>query len=148
MGFILGLASNVAANVIFWALLGIIFWAVSATVARRFSRFFSLARENNVAVYLSNLWTPQASRRPVGYTIALHELWAAQAVDRLFSTAPLRLPDLVRGLVDALWLRQRVRCSIEVSPPEGEDADLDRNLIVVGSSARNSVRARYVRSRL
>jgi hypothetical protein len=148
MGFILGLAGDVAANVIFWALLGFIFWAFSTTVARRFSRFFGLARATNVAVFLSNLWTPQASRHPVGYTIALHELWAAQSVDKLFSSAPLRLPDLVRGLVDALWLRQRVRCSVEVSPPEGEYADLDRSLIVVGSSARNSVRARYVHARL
>lgn len=129
MGFILGLAGNVAANVIFWALLGIIFWAVSATVARRFSRFFGLSRANSMAVFQ-------------------HELWAAQAVDRLFSSAPLRPPGLVRGLVDALWLRQRIRCTVEVSPPKGEDADLDRNLIVVGSSARNSVRARYVHARL
>ena len=60
MGFILGLAGDVAANVIFWALLGFIFWAFSTTVARRFSRFFGLARATNVAVFLSNLWTPQA----------------------------------------------------------------------------------------
>lgn len=148
MGFIVELAGSVAANVIFWVLLGMIFWAASATVARRFSRFFGLARADTVAVYLSNLWTAQASKRPVGYTIALHELRAAQAADKLFSSAPLRLPDLVRGLVDALWLRDRVRCLVEVSPPEGEDAELDRNLIVVGSSARNSVRARYVQARL
>jgi hypothetical protein len=150
MGFVFGLAGNVAANFVFWALLGITFWAVSATVARRFSRFFGLVRANSVAVFVSNLWTPQASRsgRPVGYTIALHELWAAQSVDRLFGSAPLRLPDLVRGLVDALWLRQRMQCSVEVSPLKGEDADLDRTLIVVGSSARNSVRARYVQAGL
>jgi hypothetical protein len=41
-----------------------------------------------------------------------------------------------------------VRCAIEVSPVNGGDADLDRNLIVVGGSARNSVRARYVQARL
>lgn len=150
MGFILGLVSNVAANVVFWALLGIFFWALTRTVARRFSRFFGLVRVNGMAIFLSNLWTPQASRsgKTVGYAISKHELWAAQSVDRLFSSASLRLPDLVRGLVDALWLRQRVQCAIEVSPVPGEDADLDRNLIVVGSSTRNSVRARYVRARL
>jgi len=148
MGFIIGLVSNVAANFVFWALLGITFWMVGRMVARRFSRFFGLGRVNSIAVFLSNLWTPGVGKRPVGYTIALHELWAAQSVDRLFSAAPLRLPDLVRGLVDALWLRQRVRCAIEVSPLKGEDADLDRNLIVVGSSVRNSIRARYVETRL
>jgi hypothetical protein len=150
MGFVLGLVSNMAANLVFWVLLGAVFWALATTVARRFSRFFGFVRVNSIAVFLSNLWTPQASRSggTVGYTIALHELRAAQSVDRLFSSASLRLPDLVRGLVDALWLRGRVRCAIEVSPPKGEDADLDRNLIVIGSSVRNSVRARYVQARL
>jgi hypothetical protein len=148
MAFIIGLVSNIAANCVFWVLLGVTFWAVGMTVARRFSRFFGLTRVNSIAVFVSNLWTPGPSKRAVGYTIALDELWAAQSVDRLFSSAPLRLPDLVRGLVDALWLRQRVRCAIEVSPVKGEEADLDRNLIVVGSSARNSVRASYVQARL
>jgi hypothetical protein len=110
MGFFLGLVSNVAANLVFWALLGAIFWAITVTVARRFSRFsrfFGLARASSVAVVVSNLWTPRASfsGRAVGYTISLHELWAAQSVDRLFSSASLRMPELVRGLVDALWLR-------------------------------------------
>jgi len=31
---------------------------------------------------------------------------------------------------------------------EAEDTDLDRNLIIVGSSARNTVRARYVQAGL
>jgi hypothetical protein len=148
MGFFLGLVSNVAANLVFWALLGSIFWSISVTVTRRFSRFFGLARVNAVTVYLSNLWTPQLSRsgKTVGYTIALHELRAAQPVDSLFSSASLRLPDLVRGLVDTLWLRGHVRCETAVSPVKAEDADLDRNLIIVGSSARNTVRARYVKA--
>jgi hypothetical protein len=61
MGFFLGLLSNVLANLVFWALLGAIFWAITVTAARRFSRFFGLARASSVAVVLSNLWTPQAS---------------------------------------------------------------------------------------
>jgi hypothetical protein len=148
MGFIVGLASSIVANCVFWLLLGVTFWAVGLTVARRFSRFFGLTRVSSIAVFVSNLWTPRPGRQGTGYTIALHELWAAQSVDRLFSSAPLRLPDLVRGLVDALWLRQRIRCAIDVSPLKSEEADLDRNLIVVGSSARNSVRARYVQAGL
>lgn len=149
MGFFLGLISNIAANLIFWALLGAVFWTISKTVARRFSRFFGLARSSSVAVVVSNLWTPQTGQSGrVGYTISLHELWAAQSVDRLFSSSSLQLPELVRGLVDALWLRQKVQCAVEVSPVPGDDPDLDRNLIVVGSSARNSVRARYVQAGL
>jgi hypothetical protein len=146
MGFLVGLASNIAANVIFWLLLGIVFWAVSTVVSRRFSRFFGLDHVRSIAVYLSNLWNPAASRRDKGYTISLHELRAAQSVDQLFASAPLRLPELVRGLVDAVWLRHQVQCAVDVSPPGAEGADLSRNLVVVGSSARNSVRAWYLRS--
>jgi hypothetical protein len=148
MGFIIGLVSNIVANCVFWMLLGVTFWAVGLTVARRFSKFFALTRVNSIAVFVSNLWTPGPSKRTVGYTISPHELWAAQSVGRLFSSAPLRLPELVRGLVDSLWLRQRVRCVIEVSPLQGGDADLDRSLVVVGSSARNTIRARYVQAGL
>jgi hypothetical protein len=148
MGFVLGLASNIAANIIFWVLLGGIFWALSLGVARRFSRFFGLGRIDEMGIYLSNLWVRQAgmSDRREGFTISLHELRAAQSVERLFGSASLRLPDLVRGLVDALWLRRHVRCVTDVSPLKAEDADLDRNLIVVGSVMRNSVRARYLQA--
>ena len=150
MSFLIGLGSNTVANVLFWALLGALFWVVSTVVARRFSQFFGLNRTARVAVYLSNLWKPESSPsgRSEGYTISLHELRAAQSVDKLFGSAPFRLPDLVRGLVDAIWLRHQVQCVTDVCPLRAEDADLGRNLIIVGSSARNSVRARYVRAGL
>lgn len=150
MAFVLGLVSNIAANVIFWALLGSAFWGASRVVVRRFFRFFGLVRIDSMGVYLSNLWTPQASPsgRSVGYSISLHELRAAQSVEKLFGSAPLRLPDLVRGLVDALWLNRQVRCMTDVCPMKAEDADLDRNLIIVGSSMRNSVRAHYIKAGL
>jgi hypothetical protein len=150
MTFILGIASSILANLVFWLLLGVIFWTASRAVAHRFFRFFGLVRVDNIAVCLSNLWNPQTSltRRPVGYAISLHELRAAQSVEKLFGSASLRLPDVVRGLVDALWLRQRVQCVTDVSPVNSADADLNRNLIIVGASMRNSVRARYVHDRL
>lgn len=147
MSFVLGIVSNILANLVFWFLLGISFWVASRIVVRRFFRFFGLDRTSSIGVYLSNLWTPQTSKRTVGYSISLHELRAAQSVEKLFGSAPLRLPDIVRGLVDALWLRQQVQYVTDVSPLKAFDADLDRNLIVVGGSARNSVRARYVQAR-
>jgi hypothetical protein len=142
MGFILGVVSSIVANLVFWVGLGAVFWAAGSVVARRFSRFFGLTRIGQVGIYLSNL-----SDKPAGATISLHELRAAQSVDRLFGSSPLRLPDLVRGLVDALWLRQKVRVTIEVSPVSGA-AVRDRNLLIVGSAARNPVRAQYVRAGL
>jgi hypothetical protein len=150
MNFVLGIASNVLANLVFWLLLGMVFWAASRVVVRRFFRFFGLVRVDSIGVYLSNLWNPQTSLtgRGVGYSISLHELRAAQSVEKLFGSAPLRLPDVVRGLVDALWLHRQVQCVTDVSPVKSADADLDRNLIIIGGSMRNSVRARYVQARL
>jgi hypothetical protein len=150
MTFILGIASNILANLVFWLLLGSVFWAASKVVIRRFLRFFGLVRTDNIGVYLSNLWNPKTSLsgRPVGYSISLHELRASQSIEKLFGSASFRLPDVVRGLVDALWLRRRVQCATDVSPVKAADADLDRNLIIIGSSMRNSVRARYVRDHL
>jgi hypothetical protein len=55
MGFFLGLVSNVAANLVFWALLGAVFWVITMSVARRFSRFFGLARVSSIAVVVSKL---------------------------------------------------------------------------------------------
>jgi hypothetical protein len=146
VGFVFGVAGNIAANLIFWLLLGGLFWGISRATGRRFYRFFGLVNIESVGVYVSNLWTPEASPsgRTIGYTISLHELRAAQSVEKIFGTAPLSLPDLVRGLVDALWLRQQVGCEIDVSPLKVDEANLERNLIVVGSSARNSVRAHYI----
>lgn len=125
-------------------------WAISTAVSRRFIRFFGLQQTRSIAVCVSNLWTRRSSLtgRGEGYTISLHELRAAQAIDKVFGSAPLRLPDVVRGLVDALWLRSQVACETLVTPTDPQDADLSRNLIVIGSSARNSVRAAYVRSQL
>jgi hypothetical protein len=147
MGFLLGFVRSVAANIIFGLLLEIVFWAITTAVARRFSRFFGLYNIRSIAIYLSNLWSPELSRRKRAM-LSLHELRAAQSVDQLFTSAPLRLPELVRGLVDAVWPGHPVRCVVEVSPPGTESADLDRNLVIVGSSARNSLRASYIRAGL
>src|ERR1700734_3712325 len=146
MGFLLGVIGNVIANILFWMVLGVAFWLASTFTVQRFLRFFGLRRNPGVSIYLSNLWTPESSLsgRPEGYSISMHELWAAQSVTRLFGSAPMRLPELVRGLVDSLWLRKSVRCEISVSPLEAADADLSRTTIVLGGSVRNPVRARYV----
>jgi hypothetical protein len=138
------------ANLVFWLLLGVVFWAASRVVVRRFFRFFGLVRVERIGVYLSNRWNPQVSLSggPEGYSISLHELRAAQSLEKLFGSAPLRLPDVVRGLVDALWLNRQAQCVTDVSPIKAADADLGRNLIIIGSSVRNSVRARYVQARL
>jgi len=150
MGFAIGTLSNIAANLIFWALLGVAFWSISLVSARKFSSFFGLRNSKGITVYLSNLYTSAASlnRRPDGRTISIHELRGAQSIDRVLGSAPLRLPELVRGLVDSIWLRGAVESDTIVSPIESAGIDYSRNMIVIGSGVRNSVRAYYLKKRL
>lgn len=144
MTFLLDVVSNVVANAAFWLLLGATFWLVSRFSQARFNRFFGTSSTGRVVVVLSNLWKAAESRRPVGYTISLHESLAGQRINALLAAAPLRLPEAVRGLVDALWLRSRTECVLEVSPPTGGDLDVSGTLIVIGGSGRNSVRGRHL----
>jgi hypothetical protein len=51
MAFVLGITSNVLANLVFWLLLGVTFWAASKVAARRFLRFFVLVCVVCVDVY-------------------------------------------------------------------------------------------------
>ncbi|MGK3202938.1 hypothetical protein [Amycolatopsis sp. MEPSY49] len=147
------IATNVIANLLFWAGLGLAAaWAVRIA-QRRFRGFFGLRTVPQLAVCLSNLWTSENSTRPRGYTVSLHELRASEAVTRLFGSASLRLPDLVRGLVDAVYLgRYHYDVHNTVSPSSTDDprqfADLSSNLIVVGAAARNRVREMYLEENL
>ncbi len=143
------IASNVIANIVFWIGLGL---AAAGTVRvgqRRFRRFFGLETNQQLVVCLSNVWNSSASTRPRGYSVTLHELRASEAVSRLFGSASFRLPDLVRGLVDAIYLsRHSYDFHTAVSPPTTDDpkqfAELSGNLVVVGGARRNSVRRLYL----
>ena len=150
MEFIIGTLSNIAANLIFWVLLGLVFWLVGLASSRRFVYFFGLRNSRGIAVYLSNLYAPGTSTnsRSDGRTISIHELRGAQSVDRALGSAPIRLPELVRGLVDSIWLRGRIQSSTLVSPIDPANIDFGRNMIVIGSAVRNSVRAHYLNTRL
>ena len=150
MGFAIGTLSSIAANLIFWVLLGVAFWSIGLISARRFAYFFGLRNSTGIAVYLSNLYTSGISLigRPDGRTISIHELRGAQSVDRVLGSAPLRLPELVRGLVDSIWLRGKIESDIIVSPLDPAGIDFSRNMIVIGSAVRNSVRGYYLGRRL
>jgi len=136
---------NIVANLVFWVLLGVVVWGSSRASQARFRRFLAL-ESRTVTVMLSNLWRADLSSRETGYVISKHELLAAQAVSNFLGKAPGQLPDLVRGLVDALWLRSRTDCRTEVSPPAIEDRRRlsSGSWLVVGSSARNAWRRRYL----
>ncbi|MBB1157419.1 MULTISPECIES: hypothetical protein [Amycolatopsis] len=150
---LLEIATNVIANVVFWLGLGLAVAAMARVAQRRFRGFFGLRTNQQLIVCLSNLWTAAESSRPRGYSISLHELRASEAITRLFGSASFRLPDLVRGLVDAIYLgRHRYDFRTEVSPSSSDDprhfSGLSGNLIVVGAAARNSIRRLYLQENL
>ena len=147
MSFIVAVGTNLVANVAFWVLPGVLFLAGGRTIERRMVRFFGLDRGRVIQVYLSNLSEPRPDGRP-RFTLGFSEFQAVQSVNKLFGAAPLRLPELVRGLVDGIWLRRPVRCLVEVSPPSATATQLSESSVVVGSSTRNSIRRHSVDQQL
>jgi hypothetical protein len=107
---LLDVLSNLFANIAFWGLLGFAFWGFGRASRVRVVRFLSLGGSSQVTVMLSNLWRPETSRRNIGFTISRHELQASQVISTFLGKAPGRLPDIVRGLVDQLWLHSRIQC--------------------------------------
>ena len=141
--FIEGAASNLLANIVFWVGLGLLVWFVTSLTRGRFRSFFNLDAEARLCVFLSNLWSPERSGRPVGFTLSLHEFHATQSIARLVSGSPMRLPESVRGLVDGIWLRNAPQASFEPAS-ETSPMRVGRTTIVLGAAARNTVRSAYV----
>lgn len=146
---LLDIATNVIANIVFWIGLGVTVAGLVRIAQRRFRGFFGLRANQQLIVCLSNLWSTAASTRPRGYAVSLHELRASETITRLFGSASFRLPDLVRGLVDAIYLGgHKYDFHSTVSPSVTDDpkhfSGLDSNLIVIGAAARNRVRELYL----
>ena len=148
MAFLLGLVSNVLANVVFWLGLGALVWLVASIARRRFVDFFGLGRDGQITVHLSNLWDPASTAGPVGYTISRHEFQVTRTVNQLFGSASMRLPEMARGLVDGLWLRQIPQPDVVISPADGSQVSIATSSIIVGGATRNAARALYVDSAL
>lgn len=142
MEFLINVLSNVVANIVFWLILGIIAWIAIQVSQSRFLKFFSLERNQRIVVYLSNLWNP-STEKPEGYIISEHEFRASECINRLFGSAPFRLPELVRGLVDSFWLGKSVDVKAKISPLVTDKITFSSNMIIVGSVVRNSVRKHY-----
>lgn len=151
MDTVADLLVNVAANFIFWIGLGLAVAAYARTAQRRFRRFFGLDRNDRLSTCVSNLWTESMGSRPRGYAISLHELRASETVGRLFSSSPFKLPELVRGLVDAAFAGRSASPPVTttVAPTRTDGVStyehFSDNLIVIGASPKNCVRWDYVR---
>lgn len=140
----LEILSNALGNLVFWLAAGLLFWVVSRVVQRRVIRFFGLDNQSTVTITLSNLWSPTPGATQAKYMISLHESWASQSISSLFGRAPLRLPDIVRGFVDSLWLRSPVQVRTLVSNPLLAGTLGPGCNVVVGAAKKNRGRSDLV----
>ena len=139
--------ANVLGNIFAWLFLGILTLLIVRRRTRiRFESFFGLKNGKKVIVYLSNLWDPKRAKadKPWGSIVAGQEFQASQVVSRLFGVSPFSLPEIVRGFVDAFWIVKRIEIELTVSPVD-TSFDNSNNLIVVGSTQKNTVRRAYAR---
>jgi hypothetical protein len=131
---------NILANIIFWLGLGLIFrYLIVSKTRKNFLKFFGLDTKKKLIVYLSNLWLPSITIKPWGRIISGYEFKVTKSINNLFGSTPSNVPDLVKGLVDALFIEKNLEICVEVSPLTG-GFDLSRNMIVVGASIKNSIR--------
>lgn len=144
MEYVGGLLINIAANLIFWLALGLVFrYFVVGKTNARFLKFFGLENSRKLTVYLSNLWLPTMPKKSGGCIISGDEFKATKTINSLFGSAPYRLADLARGLVDSFWIGKKIEVDIQVSPMDST-YDLKDNMIVVGAATKNSIRRYYV----
>ena len=130
---------NIAANLLFWlGLAGSVGLLYLVTKQRRFETFFGLRTDRRLVIYLSNLWDPAMAVQPWGEIISGKELHAASELQERLTSSVSRFPDLVRGLADEFFLKDKYKITIEVSPREA--CLPPHNMIVIGSSIKNSVR--------
>lgn len=138
--------ASLIANGIFWVLLGVMVWfSYVLPVRRRFEKFFGLNNSTSVNIYLSNLWDPAGRGvQKWGNIIAGQELDAARTINNALSSASPGIPEMVRGFVDNIWLKDKFNVSIKVSPKKYENPLSNNNLIVIGATTKNSVRRHFI----
>ncbi len=140
---LIDLVTNVLGNLVFWLLVGVAAFASSRVLQRRVYAFFGVPRGGRIAVIVSNAWRrAPGSDTAQGYALSLHELRGWQTVEAFFGSAPLRLPEVARGLVDAVWLREQIRTDLVVSAPQPQATAGTE--IVIGSARRNHARRAHL----
>jgi len=141
------LGINCLAQFLFWLFAGILVLLYTRlTNVRRFRQFFGLYKDSNIVIYLSNMKLKGASDLqidPKDRGVSLEELRAVQSIYSLFGRTPLRVPELVRGLVDGYFIPGPTKVATEPSPITADDLRFT-NMIVIGSARHNSVREHYL----
>ena len=121
MDLLTGIIINLVSDILFWFILGIVvYFSYLLPSKKRFETFFGLNYDKKIRVYISNLWDPEVKTNQWGEIVAGQELKAAESINNLFAHTPSSFPELVKGLVDKLWLRGGADVEIKVSPQQFE----------------------------
>jgi len=142
MEFIANLGQSILANLVFWLSSGFAGYAAIRLTESQFVSLFGVRDSRRLTVYLSNLWD-RKSDAPYTPIVSGHEFRVSKTITGLFGDAPLRMPDLAKGLVDTVFAGDRVDVTFEVSPLVPEEIRFS-NMISVGASTKNSVRRHYL----
>jgi len=98
---------------------------------------------------------PDISSISIAYTIEATRgflkylpMRATERINNLFGSAPFRLPELIRGLVDSFWIGQKIKVTTTVSPFSIEGISFTNNMIIVGGTPKNLARVYYLKTGL
>jgi hypothetical protein len=143
MSLLLQILVSTLANIIFWVGLGGLVWLLALRSRRLLDRLFGLGADGRLTMYLSNAAPREQSNDDRRLLVSAHEMRTIWTFGALLGRGSARSPDLVRGLVDSLFLRTPVQLSVEVSPQEISIATAGP-LILIGAGPRNVVRQSVV----
>jgi hypothetical protein len=138
--FILDIASNIIANVVFWLAGGLTVAYVVGWKRRKLVDFFGLGKQNRLLVYMTSrpVYEPFDERG-----IPSEEFQLVPTISSLFLSSQLGpIPEAFSGLIDSFWLIKRPSIEFLASPQDAEDIRF-ANTICVGGPAYNTATAYY-----
>lgn len=139
--FLSDIFTNILANIIFWVLGGVIIGILLGRRRRKLFRFFGIAKNRPITVYLTSLPIARGSvidsyGVPSRYQgLALHgsEFQVIPQITSLFmSNLFQNIPDIFSGLVDNLWLLRKPVIDILLSPKKQEEIRRSSSICVGG----------------
>lgn len=149
MKFVTDVAANSLANALVWVLFGLTALGLARLYGYRAFRFLGLdprrIDESVIDIWVSNTYQGSAEKLGDVYMISLPESRAVDELNRFLGSAPLRLPEMVRGLVDGIWVSHSVSTRLSVSPlKEQQELSMGKASVVIGGANRNSIRRRLI----
>lgn len=154
LDFLSSTLSNIVANIIFWLTGGLIVGFLLSRRRKKLYRFFGISKNKTMTVYLSSFSVRDKTvkdfrgevRSYQGLGVPNSEFLEIPNITGLFSSNALeRIPDMLSGLVDSIWLERKPLIEFLASPLDLNEIK-PTNYICIGGPAFNSVTEYYLRT--